>query len=333
MKCIGVEIKTLGNTLGANCLIIHELRVRATTEKLSKKGRLTSKAWIYWRCEQPNLSNGFNRQPVGVYQEINPSGKTWWTTTEFGDAADRECPVVCGRWGHPMADAAERLPALEKRLSLGLLQRLWAERKPYVRTGQARPLTHLFAGRITHCVPQSLRKTHIRATIDIRQVAPGIGTFVHPPEWHPALGRVFDLGGFTGAKDIIPAQAIQTGSKGLTGMNAIRQQGHGHPVRNAIIDRVEQRAGVLCPGRIWVVDAHPERQAHAIGGPANLDDVVIGAVAGFVDGQIQVGGGHAGQDRADKGIIQILHGQAQIPQDAAHLGRIAVGVGAKGSTC
>ncbi len=61
-------------------------------------------------------------------------------------------------------EVAELLTALLERhrtgtFMWGLLQRLWAEHKPYVRTGQARPLTHLFAGRITHCVPQSLRKT------------------------------------------------------------------------------------------------------------------------------------------------------------------------------
>ena len=152
----------------------------------------------------------------------------------------------------------------------------------------------------------------------------------HAPKWHPTLGRMLDLGGFTGAKDVIPAQAIQTGQKRFARMNPIRHEGHGHTVGNQIIDRVEQRTRLLGPGFIRRIDQHPQREAHAIGGPANLDDVVIGAVAGFVHGQVEVRGGHTGQDGADKRIVQLLHGEAQIPQNAAHLGRIAAGVGAKG---
>ena len=164
----------------------------------------------------------------------------------------------------------------------------------------------------------------------VRQVAPGIGACIHPLEWHPALGGVFDLGGIAGAEDIIPAQAIQTRQKRRTRVDPIGQHRYGHPVRNEIIDRVEQCARCFGPGRIRGVDEHAQRHAHAIGGPTNLDDGVLGAVAGFVHRQIQVSGRHAGLDGANKRIGQLVPGEAQIAQDAADVGGIAARVGAKG---
>jgi site-specific DNA-methyltransferase (adenine-specific) len=84
---------------------------------LKSKGR-RSQVEISCSCEQTTLSNRFERQPVGLYQGTNPTSESRRTTTQSGYAFGRQRhPIRRGR-RYPMADVAERVSELEKRLPL-----------------------------------------------------------------------------------------------------------------------------------------------------------------------------------------------------------------------
>src|SRR5215212_1237876 len=77
-------------------------------------------------CEDPNLSNGLERQPMGDYPALDSTGQIRWTAAHAGDADGRQCNSVSSCWWHPVANAAERLSELAKRLLLlSLLAQGW----------------------------------------------------------------------------------------------------------------------------------------------------------------------------------------------------------------
>lgn len=68
--------------------------------------------------EHTIIPNRSDRQPVGYYPAIDPTGKIWWTTAHAGYAAGHQQHVVHHSGGHPVAIASERVSQVAERLQL-----------------------------------------------------------------------------------------------------------------------------------------------------------------------------------------------------------------------
>ena len=69
-------------------------------------------------------------------------------------------------------------------------------------------------------------------------------------------------------------------------MDALGQQSDAAAFRNERLQPVQQRAGVIRPGAIARLEHKAERQAEAIGRPAEQNEGEVGGVIGLIEGQV-----------------------------------------------
>lgn len=131
----------------------------------------------------------------------------------------------------------------------------------------------VFAGQVCHQIPR--RQTAVRVALpvetdrcatctslpdaDIAEDPQTLGSFAQVTHFDPVVLLVLDEGVLGKADNVAPIKLIETGQEWVAGVDTISEQRDGTPRREQRLQPVQQRARLIGPGSVGVVDQKPER--------------------------------------------------------------------------